>query len=273
MESNQTINHLESQLIINQEFFESIREMVICQICHGVLINPLSCSCCESNFCNHCLKTWKSQTNNNLCPMKCTTNKFTSPGRVLKNLLDKLQFNCKNNCGEKKFSYSEILIHLNDECELSLINCTMCKSKVKLCDYKKSDFHKELQYQKEQITLLIEENKRLKQEKEFLNKNYNILKAEYENKTAIPIVINNNNKNHYSQLELIDKCLHFKGNYMPIFTCCDKSFPCYICHQEVTNHAMEISNKVICLYCKEIYSGNQCTSCGTYQLYKKKFIV
>jgi len=85
--------------------------------------------------------------------------------------------------------------------------------------------------------------------------------------------INNNNFNFNSEIAetgIVDKCEHFKGNYIPIFSCCEKSFPCFICHNIVKDHEYKISNKVVCLICKNIYSGPKCNVCNTYQIYRKK---
>ena len=73
-----------------------------------------------------------------------------------------------------------------------------------------------------------------------------------------------------NELGIVDKCEHFKGNYIPIFSCCEKSYPCFICHNKYQNHEFIISNKVVCLICKNIYSGPKCDVCNTYQIYRKK---
>jgi hypothetical protein len=69
---------------------------------------------------------------------------------------------------------------------------------------------------------------------------------------------------------LIDKCPHFKGNYNPVFACCDEAYPCYLCHNEKQNHTFQFSNKVVCLKCSEIYMGSTCPGCQTIQMYRKK---
>ncbi len=69
---------------------------------------------------------------------------------------------------------------------------------------------------------------------------------------------------------LIDKCIHFKANYKPIFQCCNQVYPCYICHDERETHTYIFSEKVLCLVCGNIYEGMQCNKCFTKQLYIKK---
>jgi uncharacterized CHY-type Zn-finger protein len=99
------------------------------------------------------------------------------------------------------------------------------------------------------------------------NSNPSLLPSSAINKQ---LPFNFKDKNNDKQLGLIDKCDHFKGNYKPIFACCDKAYPCYLCHNEKQTHSYEFSNKVVCLICNDIYTGNQCSQCNAVQIYKKK---
>lgn len=273
---NSKPEYLSSSQIVNVGLYESIRELVACHICHGILIDPTTCCECESTYCKPCIQAWKlNQRTNIICPMKCPDNNFHEPTRVLKNLLDKLEFKCSYCNSEIIYSYQGITKHYNIECEKRMIECELCKNLVKYTDYRSTEFYQEFTKKGEEIKYLNEENRRLRQENIELNKklkkvnqDFLINKQSSESNCSNRILSISNN-----QLELFDKCPHFKGNYIPIFKCCEKSFPCYICHQEATNHLMELSDKVICLYCKEIYSGNCCESCGAFQLYKKKVFI
>lgn len=295
--------------IVNPDFYNTVKDIVTCSICLGILIDPLSCNKCETSYCTKCLTNWKYNINiknNLLCPMKCSQNKFNCPNRVLKNLLEKLEFSCKYGCNNtqkknKVFNYDEIIKHLNNDCENIKINCTLCNSKVKYIEFKNSKYYLEVEKLKIDLKNQKDKNCILTQTVESLTNDINKLKEENIKKDKLiqkqnkerrgssvqdkksPNEISSKNTSnlskkktdkvsiHNNQYDLFDKCPHFKGNYIPIFNCCGKSYPCYICHQEANTHNMDISNKVICLYCKEIYSGNQCESCGAYQLYKKKF--
>ena len=64
-ENDLYILHLDTHQIENQSFFDTVKEMVVCQICHGILIDPVTCSQCECNFCFKCLKSWKLLKSNN----------------------------------------------------------------------------------------------------------------------------------------------------------------------------------------------------------------
>ena len=69
---------------------------------------------------------------------------------------------------------------------------------------------------------------------------------------------------------LFDKCPHFYGNYMPKFACCNKFYGCYLCHNENEDHAYQFSNKVACLFCKNVYAGKTCPKCKANQIFKRK---
>jgi uncharacterized CHY-type Zn-finger protein len=71
---------------------------------------------------------------------------------------------------------------------------------------------------------------------------------------------------------LFDKCPHFYGNYMPKFACCNKFYGCYLCHNENEDHLYQFSNKVACLFCKNVYAGKTCTKCKANQIFKRKGI-
>lgn len=303
-------DYLDPDSIINTNFFESIKEIVVCTICSGILVNPRECSLCQNSFCKKCLDEWTCL--NDSCPFKCEKSEFKESSRTLKNILEKLIFKCLF-CDqvEKDGNYFNHLIHLKI-CEKIKINCPTCDSIVFKKRLKEDKFYLKL---KENYSLLIEKFKILKEENQKLKEDVNFLKElqnevplktlnnQYENLgLAINsnIVSNHNNNssminnpsgnnsnnnnnlnirnsyraNNYNcenaELGIVDKCEHFKGNYIPIFSCCEKSFPCYICHNKYKDHEYKISNKVVCLICKNIYSGPKCNVCNTYQIYRKK---
>ncbi|CAD8110011.1 unnamed protein product [Paramecium primaurelia] len=55
------------------------------------------------------------------------------------------------------------------------------------------------------------------------------------------------------------KCIHNDIiRAYPIFTCCNQAYPCYECHDQVSNHKAHITipSQRYCLMCKEIFSVN-----------------
>ncbi len=256
--------YIDAESIVNKQFFEGIKEIVICIICTGIVANPMQCKQCENIFCSDCIKSWcrKSST----CPLKCSTFETKEASRTIKNLLDKLIFKCANKCQDQNdFTYENLMKHIYTSCDKLKSNCPCCDSFVLRSQIKETEVIREL---KCQIIRMETENANLKnRNKELSSEIQNINQI---NKTFISAASQSFRKKEDDSPSLVDKCLHFKGNYNPIFACCDKAFPCYVCHNENQNHSYQFSNKVICLVCNEIYMGSTCPGCQTTQMYKKK---
>lgn len=262
---------LDSDWITNTAFYESIKDIITCHICSGIMINPKECTSCQNSFCKRCIEEWKSL--NNSCPFKCDEKEFKESSRPLKNLLEKLIFKCIF-CDKigKDNTYKSFLIHIKS-CDKIRVNCPTCNSSVfrsKLIE------NKEFLKLKENYANLNKNYMDLQEENLKLQKEITVLKnqrrnSSYPKKNEFINILNSVDANS-SELGIIDKCEHFKGNYIPIFSCCEKSYPCYICHNKNQNHEFIISNKVVCLICKNIYSGPKCEVCNTYQIYRKKEI-
>ncbi len=75
------------------------------------------------------------------------------------------------------------------------------------------------------------------------------------------------------------RCEHYHGDsdiIAILFKCCDRWFPCYFCHQELTNHTVEVwqasefeSSAIICGACTVQLSiadylacSDSCPNCG-----------
>ena len=245
--------YIDSESVINKDFFENVKEMLTCCICTGVLVDPMQCSSCENCFCRSCIENWIKKAHT--CPYKCSSPRIKEGGRMVKNLLEKLIFKCENECGAVNLTYKKKIEHIKQCVKRSLI-CENCGSEYNERKNRiKIDLKKELQnkYEKmrKEMQILLEEKQRLKDKiKKIKNSTHN-------------------NSNSISNL-LIDKCNHFYGNYKPIFICCNEAYPCYQCHDENQFHHYEFSNKVLCLICGNIYKGNTCNVCNTSQIYKKK---
>ncbi len=299
---------LDPDLIKNSDFYNTISEIVKCSICHNILYLPKTCSSCENHFCKNCISDWvKVNKSDTACPFKCSKNEFKTSLRIVTSLLDKLQFKCcilnsnsiskENSNEEGLYSYSEYIKHLYHDCVKYEINC-ICNRKITLSEYCKSSLYSEslnlkdkyklLKSQYKELKILYDEVNdlldkkndeisRLKKEVNSLSNNINSNNSNLSSYQNNKTIINNKSTcksvqdiNFAEYYNLYDKCKHFKGNYLPIFSCCDKSYPCYLCHQEENSHTIILSNKVICMNCKEIYTGNQCPCCNEFQLYKKK---
>jgi hypothetical protein len=248
---------IDSTSIINQEYFHTVKELLTCAICTSIIIDPKQCQTCENSFCNKCINKWLHKSKS--CPYKCTNLTLKECPRAIRNLLDKLILTCPYGCDiSTQYTYELLLKHFKT-CKKNQSQCPTCGSKVSECDIKENYDAIKL---KDEIKLLQEVNKKLIAEKNDLNDKIKQLSKKLNNNGAVSTE---------SELGLKDKCEHFKGNYIPLFACCNKAYPCYICHDiESKDHAYEFSNRVICLNCNNIYTGIQCSQCNTFQIYRKK---
>ncbi|KAL1920992.1 uncharacterized protein VTP21DRAFT_11627 [Calcarisporiella thermophila] len=61
-------------------------------------------------------------------------------------------------------------------------------------------------------------------------------------------------------------CKHYKKSYrwLRFGGCCNKVYPCDICHDEAEDHTNEFANRMICGFCsrEQPYSQKPCASCG-----------
>ena len=103
---------LEPDKVINQNYYNEIKDNIICSICQGILYNPVQCSKCQNCFCKKCIEKWKLQSNK--CPFKCEKSVYKS-NRFITNILAKLIFKCKNGCNAE-VEYEKIKVHYNEEC-------------------------------------------------------------------------------------------------------------------------------------------------------------
>ena len=101
------------EYVIQDEFFQSIKEEITCTICLDIKIDPMMCTKCQNSYCASCIKNWEKKSP--LCPMKCESPSYTI-ARVVKNLICKLNFKCKNGCNEI-IPFEKIKSHYDFECK------------------------------------------------------------------------------------------------------------------------------------------------------------
>ena len=98
--------------VIKDDFYNSIKEEISCSICSCIKRKPTMCSKCQNSFCESCIEEWKKKSSE--CPFKCINPSYTFC-RIINNLLSKLHFKCKNNCGEN-IPYDKLEAHYEYEC-------------------------------------------------------------------------------------------------------------------------------------------------------------
>ena len=101
------------EYVIKNDYYNSIKDEIICIICSRIKKNPVMCSKCQNSFCSNCIDDWKTKSLD--CPLKCKNPDYTSC-RIINNLLSKLNFKCKNKCNEI-IPFDKLDIHYEFECE------------------------------------------------------------------------------------------------------------------------------------------------------------
>jgi hypothetical protein len=118
--------YLDSNEIYNTSFYSTIKDMVHCTICLGIMHKPQQCLTCDTCYCKKCIKKWIRRSDS--CPMKCPDPTFKEC-RITKNVLSKLIFKCPNQC-EEGIPYDYVDTH-EVMCTKSETICRMCYSIVK----------------------------------------------------------------------------------------------------------------------------------------------
>ena len=101
------------EYVIKDDFYKSIQDEIICPIFSCIKSNPIMCSKCQNSFCFNCIENWKNKSKE--CPFKCNNPEFNNC-RIIRNLLSKLNFKCKNNC-EDIIPYDKLNEHYEFECK------------------------------------------------------------------------------------------------------------------------------------------------------------
>jgi hypothetical protein len=123
--------YLDSSEVLNTSVYQTVKDVVHCSICTGIIIEPQQCLSCDNCFCKECITNW--QTKSKTCPMKCSNPTFKD-SRIVRNVLSKLIFKCPKDCPQE-VPYDVIFSHEND-CANTTSECPSCSSKVKRCDIK-----------------------------------------------------------------------------------------------------------------------------------------
>ena len=102
-----------NEYVIEDDFYNSVKEEVTCTICLDIKIDPIMCTKCQNSYCTKCIEYWEKKSNQ--CPFKCQSPSYIN-ARVVKNLICKLNFKCKNGCNEI-IPFEKIQTHCDFECK------------------------------------------------------------------------------------------------------------------------------------------------------------
>jgi hypothetical protein len=106
--------YINNDTVIKDDIYKTIEELILCPLCHNILIEPVICLKCQKSFCKKCI----NKLTDIKCPNNCETVEF--PKCISKNeILTKLKFKCKY-C-QSILSYDDALKHKN-VCNKELID-------------------------------------------------------------------------------------------------------------------------------------------------------
>ena len=112
---NLIIGGLDSNLVINKNYLNSLGDICKCCLCQKIMFNPVECEQCGHNFCYTCLST-------SGCPFGCSHLKINKASLSIINILNNIKFECANvGCTEILY-YSEVETHIRD-CPYQKIKC------------------------------------------------------------------------------------------------------------------------------------------------------
>ena len=120
--------------IVKNEVYELFKDTIICPVCNSLMIEPVICLSCQSNFCKKCSQKLKDKGDN--CPKKCLVPNIKDViGR--NNLITKFTFKCINGCGEE-ILFDNIKNHYKD-CNPNNIKKIKALSKKQVEEYRKNN--------------------------------------------------------------------------------------------------------------------------------------
>jgi len=161
----------------SKEYFNKVFKHLLCPICNGLYIDPVSCTLCENVYCRKCIQTFID--NNKPCPLdECFPVQIKDEiEKSTKNKLDKIKVKCLYNCNTNLTLYEYGSHLIKCEVENKKILCWLCnKGKLKRKDQIISK--EEIEQLREKVTLLENESKIDKQknlilEQKLIDKNIN----------------------------------------------------------------------------------------------------
>ena len=101
-------------------FLEAVGEEFKCLICSEVLLDPVECSGCQTNFCSECIHAWQARSSE--CPNRCKL--VLQPcHRAFKNLLMRLKLRCSAKDCQETLTLENVLRHESSECLYRPVTC------------------------------------------------------------------------------------------------------------------------------------------------------
>ena len=136
--------YIDDDCLIEDEFYNGIKDLIKCQYCNEMLKEPMMCNVCCDTFCNKCINKMQKDKKNG---HKCKKAKYVKNQNIIKTM-GKLKYLCKN-C-KYEIKKEDIENHLKKGCEKN-----ENPTKLMDCIFRKKSL----------IQLKDEEIKKLKEEK------------------------------------------------------------------------------------------------------------
>lgn len=100
--------------VINDTYFNKVKDNTICKLCKNILKEPMQCSECKEYYCYDCII---SGNNNDYSILKCfnlcKNSNFLYEMNLRTNVLSLLRFTCLKGC-QKSIGYNDYLVHINN---------------------------------------------------------------------------------------------------------------------------------------------------------------
>ena len=196
---------ISSENVKNKEYFQGVQDLTICLYCNNILMDPIECNKCESNYCRECI--YSINSDNSICPKKCYFPKFSNSSKYVKDLLLKIEFSC---ICFRNIPYLEYLSHIS---KCTGKRCFSCSTIIKLNSFNLEtvDLRIELEGYKKLNNNLLNELKELrsktKPEIEKFDKIENVENFEILEKSEVNPQINNQMQKEIIDLNLKLKCI------------------------------------------------------------------
>ena len=111
LEKLEKVEYITDSCLVQNQLYFSLKDLLICPLCHKILKNPFMCSKCQSTYCKKCLEDF---SNMKKCPNDNEESEFNLD-KMKNELLSKLKYKCKN-C-KKEVTQDDIKEHLEGKCK------------------------------------------------------------------------------------------------------------------------------------------------------------
>ena len=104
--------YVNEETIIKNADYDLFQDLLICQICFKLMIEPVMCINYQNCYCNNCIESWKKK--NGSCPNKCENSIF-KPVIEKNRVITKFKFKCIKGCGAE-IPFNDIKNHYSSDC-------------------------------------------------------------------------------------------------------------------------------------------------------------